>query len=91
MGQIAATALQRQTMCGIDLLGSTHVIHRHGFHVSSFILGRFACSWPKIWYIIQNFVISTRILYCTVLQGLTSRSVEHMCVSNAIVDVHVEV
>ena len=61
MGQTAIAALRRPTVSGKELLGSIDIIHRHGFHVSSFILERFACSWPKIWYIMQNFVISTRI------------------------------
>jgi hypothetical protein len=61
MGQIAVTALRRPAVSGIELLRSTDDIHHHGFHVLSFILEWFACSWPKIWYITQNFVISTHI------------------------------
>ena len=67
MGQIAVTALRRPTVSDIELLGSTDVIHCHGSHVLSFILEWFACSWPKIWYIMQNYGISTRIfvMYCS--------------------------
>ena len=67
MGQIAITALRRPTVSGKELLGSKDIIHRHVFHVSSFVLERFACSWPKIWYIMQNLVISTHIfvMHCS--------------------------
>ena len=62
MGKIAVAALRRPTLSEIELLRSTDVTHRQGSQVSSFILERFACSWPKIWYIMQKFVISTRVL-----------------------------